>query len=155
VARGETRTAARLAAVQALYQMEASGCGILAALEDFENHWRGAELDEAEAHQTDITYFRSLLSGVVEHQRVLDPMIDDQLKEGWPLKRIDAVLRAILRVGVFELMKRKDVPTAVVINESVEIARSFFDADERKMVNALMDALAQSLRADELKAAQS
>ncbi len=143
------RAAARLGAVQALYQMDVSGKGLTDVLAEFESHWLGQEIEGDEYKPAETAFFRDVLSGVLEHQRVIDPMVDDALATGWPLKRIDSVMRAILRAGVYELRSRKDVPARVVIKEYVDVAGGFFGREEAGMINAVLDALARRLRADE------
>ena len=145
------RAAARLGAVQALYQMDVSGKGLTDVLAEFESHWLGQEIEGDEYKPAETAFFRDVLSGVLEHQRVIDPMVDDALATGWPLKRIDSVMRAILRAGVYELRNRKDVPARVVIKEYVDVAGGFFGREEAGMINAVLDTLARRLRADEFQ----
>jgi N utilization substance protein B len=151
MSRAERRSAARLAAVQALYQMEISGTGIVDVLAEFESHWMGREIEGVEYKPAEEAFFRDIVGGVVREQRKLDPQIDAALAEGWPLKRVDAILRAILRAGIYEISERPDVPPRVAISEYVDVAHAFLDRDEASMVNAVLDKLARELRADELK----
>ena len=144
------RSAARLAAVQALYQMDVSGKGVIDALAEFEAFWIGREVEGIAFQPSDSDFFRSILSGVVENQRPIDQRIDAALAAGWPLTRIEAVLRAILRAGAFELMFRKDVPVRVVISEYVDVAHGFYGEDEPGLVNAVLDAVAREVRPGEL-----
>ena len=144
------RSAARLAAVQALYQMEVSGKGIVDAMAEFEAHWIGREVEGIEFKPAETAFFRAILSGVVERQRTIDPLVDRVLSEGWPLTRVEAVLRAILRAGTFELAHKKDVPARVAINEYVEIAHGFYGDDEPRVVNGVLDAIAREVRPGEL-----
>lgn len=144
------RSAARLAAVQALYQMDVSGKGIVDALAEFEAFWLGREVEGLSFQPPDGTFFRDILSGVVEHQRPIDVGVDKALVEGWPLTRIDTVLRAILRAGAYELMFRKDVPARVVITEYVGVAQSFYSEDEPGLVNAVLDTMTREVRDGEL-----
>jgi N utilization substance protein B len=146
VKQANQRGAARLAAVQALYQMELSGTGVLEIVSEYENFRLGQEIDGEQYLKADPSWFRSIVSGVVRDQRALDPIIADSLIEGWPLSRLDATIRAILRAGVFEIIERKDVPTAVIVSEYVEIAHAFFQEDEPKLVNAVLDSVARKLR---------
>ena len=150
MAKPAERSAARLAAVQALYQMEVSGKGVIDALAEFEAFWIGREVEGVSFEPAENAFFRDILSGVVREQRPVDLKIDSALSAGWPLKRVEAVLRAILRAGAYELMFRKDVPARVVISEYVEVAHSFYAEDEPGLVNAVLDALAREVRAGEL-----
>ena len=143
------RGAARLAAVQALYQMDISGAGLNEILAEFESHWLGREVEGAQYLPAEAAFFRDIVSGVVRDQRILDPQIDEALERGWPLKRIEAVLRAALRAGVYELQKRRDVPARVVVSEYADVAAAFVERDETGMVNAVLDQLARKTRPDE------
>jgi N utilization substance protein B len=143
------RGAARLAAVQALYQMDVAGAGLNEILAEFESHWMGREVEGAQYLPAEAEFFRELVSGVVREQRGLDPLIDAALKAGWPLKRIETVLRAVLRAGAYELACRRDIPARVVVSEYVDIANAFVEADETGLVNAVLDELARRLRAGE------
>jgi N utilization substance protein B len=145
------RSAARLAAVQALYQMDVSGKSVIDALAEFEAFWIGREVEGIEFKPSDINFFRDILSGVVKNQRAIDVKIDKALSEGWPLKRIEAVLRAILRAGGYEMMFRKDVPARVVITEYVDVTHGFYGDDEPGLVNAVLDNLARDVRPGELE----
>ena len=144
------RSAARLAAVQALYQMEVSGKGVTDALAEFEAFWIGREVEGIAFKPAENAFFRDILAGVVREQRPVDVKIDAALADGWPLKRIEAVLRAILRAGAYELMFRKDVPARVAISEYVDVAHSFYSEDEPGLVNAVLDAIAREVRGNEL-----
>jgi N utilization substance protein B len=147
---GERRSAARLAAVQALYQMDLTGKGLDAIIMEFERHWMGKEIEEDQYKPADSTLFRLIVQGVLDRQKRIDPTIDELLASGWPLKRIENVMRAILRAGAWELMMAPDVPVKVVISEYVDIARAFFEKDETSMVNAVLDRLAREVRQGEL-----
>ena len=146
------RGAARLAAVQALYQMDMAGSGLNEILAEFESHWLGREVEGAQYLPAEAAFFRDVVSGVVRDQRLLDPMIDEALEKTWPLKRIEAVLRAALRAGVYELQYRRDVPARVVVSEYADVAAAFVERDETGMVNAVLDQLARKLRAEEFAA---
>jgi N utilization substance protein B len=143
------RGAARLAAVQALYQMDVAAKGLNEIFAEFESHWMGQEVDGSQYRPAEAAFFRDIVGGVVREQRELDPMIDAALAGGWPLKRIEALMRALLRAGVYELKHRADVPMRVVISEYVDVAHAFLDKDETGMVNAVLDQLGRRLRADE------
>jgi N utilization substance protein B len=146
------RGAARLAAVQALYQMDIAGAGIYEIFAEFESHWLGREVEGAEYLPAEAAFFRDVVSGVVREQRRLDPRIDAALASGWPLKRIEALLRAVLRAGAYELEHRKDVPARVVVAEYADVAGAFVDRDETGMVNAVLDQLARQSRGEEFAA---
>lgn len=146
------RGAARLAAVQALYQMDISGTGLNEILAQFESHWLGREVEGAQYLPAEAAFFRDIVAGVVRDQRALDPQIDEALAKGWPLKRIEAVLRAALRAGLYELENRRDVPARVVVSEYADVAAAFVERDETGMVNAVLDQLARKHRADEFTA---
>jgi N utilization substance protein B len=143
------RGAARLAAVQALYQLDIAGTTLPDVLAEFESFRLGREVDGEQYREADAAYFREIVAGVVHDQRTLDPAVHEALTPGWPLQRLDATLRAILRAGAYELTARPDVPGRVVVSEYVDIARAFFDADVAGMVNAVLDAMARKLRPDE------
>ena len=143
------RGAARLAAVQALYQMDIGGAGINDIFAEFESHWLGGEVEGDKYLPAEAAFFRDVVAGVVRDQARLDPLIDDALSKGWPLKRIDAILRAVLRAGSYELEHRKDVPGRVVVSEYVDVAHAFVDGDETGMVNAVLDQIARQFRPDE------
>ena len=143
------RGAARLAAVQALYQMDLAGTGLNEILAEFESHWLGREVEGAQYLPAEAAFFRDIVSGVVREQRKLDPLIDEALAKSWPLKRIEAVLRAALRAGAYELDHRRDVPARVVVSEYADVAAAFVERDETGMVNAVLDQLARTMRAAE------
>jgi len=143
------RGAARLAAVQALYQMDIAGTPLNDILAEFQSHWIGQEVDGSQYLPAEAAFFRSLVQGVLDDQRKLDPMIDKALQGGWPLKRVESLLRAVLRAGVFELSSRSDVPARVVVSEYADVAAAFVERDETGMVNAVLDQLARTMRAAE------
>jgi N utilization substance protein B len=146
MAKANERSGARLSVVQALYEMEISDKGVIEALAEFEAHWIGREVEGIDHPPAEVAFFRDLLRGVVEEQRAIDPQLDKALVQGWPLKRIEAVLRAILRGGAYELMFRPDVPARVVISEYVDVARSFYGGDEPGLINGVLDKVARFVR---------
>lgn len=140
------RSAARLAAVQALYQMDVAAKGLNEIFAEFESHWIGREVEGSQYLPAEAAFFRDIVAGVVGEQRRLDPLIDAALTKGWPLKRIEALLRAVLRAGAYELDRRPDVPARVVISEYVDVAGAFLDREETGMANAVLEDLARQLR---------
>jgi N utilization substance protein B len=151
MAKAAERSAARLAAVQALYEMEVSGKGLVETLAEFEAFWIGNEIEGEQYNSAEVSFFRDVLSGVLANQGPLDRLIDATLDRTWPLTRIDSVLRAILRAGAFELAKRLDIPARVAIKEYVDIGGAFFEREESGMINAVLDALARQVRAEEFE----
>lgn len=149
VRKANQRGAARLAAVQALYQMDVAGSGLNEIMAEFEKHWLGGEVEGVQFLPAEAAFFRDIVAGFVAAQSRLDPKIDAALAGGWPLARIDAVLRAVLRAAAYELERRSDVPARVVVTEYVDIAGAFAGATETGMVNAVLDQLAHELRAAE------
>jgi N utilization substance protein B len=149
VMKANRRGAARLAAVQALYQMDLSGTGITEIFAQFESHWIGREVEGEQYLPAEAAFFRDVVSGVLRDQIKIDPMIDKALAEGWPLKRIETILRAVLRAGTYELEHRADVPARVIISEYADVAHAFVEGDETGMVNGVLDHLARHLRPDE------
>jgi N utilization substance protein B len=145
------RSVARLAAVQALYQMEIAATSLPDILAEFESHGVGREADGENFAKAEAAHFRDLATGVVREQRTLDPMIDAALSKGWPLKRVESVLRAVLRAGAYELAFRPEIPARVVISEYVDVAAAFLDEEETGMVNAVLDALARQARGPEFQ----
>jgi N utilization substance protein B len=143
----DARSAARFAAVQALYQMELTGADSATVTEEFLTHRFGH--DDIVPGEPDEEFFAAILNGTPAHQAEIDAAIADCLAEGWRLKRVDSILRAILRAGAFELIARPEVPAKVVIDEYVELAHTFFSADEAAFANAALDRLARVKRAAE------
>lgn len=152
--RANKRGAARLAAVQALYQMDLAATPLNDILGQFEAHWMGQEVEGEKYLPAEANFFRDVVKGVVAEQRRLDPMIDAVLSKGWPLVRIETVLRAILRAGAYELDKKPEVPARVVISEYADVANAFVERDETGLVNAVLDQLARQLRASEFEGAR-
>ena len=143
------RGAARLAAVQALYQMDIGGAGINDIFAEFESHWLGNEVEGDQYLPAEEAFFRDIVAGVLRDQNKLDPLIDDALSKGWPLQRIEAILRAVMRAGAYELEHRRDIPARVIVSEYVDVAHAFVEGDETGMVNAVLDQIARQFRADE------
>ena len=143
----QARSVARLAAVQALYQMEVSGVGSEAVVREFVEHRFDVDMEGQTLAPADIDYFTGLVRGVVERQAEVDKAIIGRLAENWRLDRLDATARAILRAGAFELIARPEAPTEVVIDEYVEVAKAFFEGPEPGFINGALDGIARHERA--------
>lgn len=141
------RGAARLGAVQALYQMDMGEISLEQTLAGFAKNLLGQEVDGERYLPADVDYFSQIVKGVVAGQLEIDPMIDANLPDDWPVTRIDATLRAILRAACFELLKKRDIPAKVVISEYLDIARAFYDGDAPGLVNGVLDAVAKRVGA--------
>jgi N utilization substance protein B len=151
MSRALKRSAARMSAVQALYEMDITQKGINDVFAEFEAHWIGQPVDDdLEMRDAEISFFKDIVAGVIDHQKTIDQTIDNALAKGWPLVRIEVVLRAIMRAGVYELTRRKDVPPKVSISEYVDVTHAFYVGEEPGMVNAVLDHVARDVRADEL-----
>ena len=138
------RGSARLAAVQALYQMDVGEQTLEETLTQFESFRLGREVEGDQYLPADADYFKHIVRGVVTNQVKLDPIINTALQASWPMTRIDATLRALLRAGVFELTQRKDIPFKVVIREYVDVANAFYEDEVPGLVNGVLDAVARS-----------
>jgi len=144
--RATARSAARLAAVQALYQLDMEATPMARLLREFHQHRLGAEIDDDTFHEADIDFFDDVVSGVDARRDEIDALIEGRLASGWSLKRLDRTMIQILRAGSYELLARADVPVATVINEYLDVAHAFFDEKDVKFVNGLLDALAKEIR---------
>jgi len=145
-ARSRSRSAARLAAVQALYQQEMEGTPVARLLKEFHDHRLGAMIEDAQYHDAERDFFDDIVSGVDARRDELDALISSRLAEGWTLERLDRPMRALLRAGAYELLARPDVPVGSVINEYVDVAHAFYDKRESGFVNGLLDAIAKETR---------
>lgn len=145
--RSRSRSAARLAAVQALYQQDMEGTPLARLLHEFHEHRLGATIEEAEYHAAEQSFFDDVVSGVDQRREEIDGVIAARLAEGWSLERLDKPMKAILRAGTYELLARPDVPAASVISEYVDVAKAFYDRRESGFVNGLLDAVAREARA--------
>ncbi len=141
------RGAARLAAVQALYQMDVGRQSLEDTLAQFQTYNLGREIEGEQYLPADADFFGQIVRGVIKSQLDIDPTIDNALTDGWPVGRIDATLRAILRAATFELLRRRDIPPSVVITEYVDVAKAFYEDEAPKMVNGVLDTIAKSLAA--------
>ena len=144
--RSRFRSAARLAAVQALYQQEMEGTPLARLLHEFHEHRLGATIEDAQYHDAERDFFDDIVQGVCARREEIDGLIAGRLAEGWTLERLDRPMRAILRAGAYELIARTDVPVGSAISEYVDVAHAFYDKRESGFVNGLLDAIAKEVR---------
>lgn len=144
--RSKSRSAARLAAVQALYQLEMESTPISVLLHEFHQHRLGATIEDVTYADAEESFFDDVVSGVDQRRAEIDGLISARLSKGWSLERLDKPMRQILRAGSYELIARKDVPTGTVISEYVDVAHAFYDKREASFVNGLLDAVAKDVR---------
>ena len=146
-AKSQSRSAARLAAVQALYQMDMEKTPLARLLDEFHQHRLGKEIEEEQYADAEVAFFDDLVKGVDARRDEIDLMVSDRLAQGWSLARLDKTMVQILRCGTYELLARPDVPKAAAITEYVDVAHAFFEPREAKFVNGLLDAIARDVRA--------
>lgn len=144
--RSISRSAARLAAVQALYQQEMEGTPVARLIHEFHDHRLGATIEGDTYADAEQSFFDDLVAGADARRDEIDELIAARLAEGWSLERLDKPMKAILRAGAYELIARPDVPVATVISEYVDVADAFYDKREKGFVNGLLDAIAKSAR---------
>ena len=144
--RSRSRSAARLAAVQALYQQEMEQIPLPRLLHEFHEHRLGATIEDEQYHDAERDFFDDIVTGTDARRGDIDALISGRLAEGWTLERLDRPMRAILRAGAYELIARSDVPLASVISEYVDVAHAFYDKRESGFVNGLLDAIAKEAR---------
>jgi len=144
--RSRSRSAARLAAVQALYQQEMEGTPVPRLLKEFHDHRLGAIIEDEQYHGAEGDFFDDIVSGTDARKGEIDALISRRLAPGWTLERLDRPMRAILRAGAYELIARPDVPVGSVISEYVDVAHAFYDKRESGFVNGLLDAIAKEAR---------
>ena len=146
-ARSKARSAARLAAVQALYQLDMEAPSMAQLLDEFHRHRLGAEIEGDQYAEAEVAFFDDVVQGVSARKDEIDELLTSKLAAGWKIERLDKTMLQVLRAGTFELLARADVPTPTVITEYVDVAHAFFEAREAKFVNGLLDALAKVVRA--------
>jgi N utilization substance protein B len=146
-ARSRSRSAARLAAVQALYQHEMEGTPVPRLLKEFHDHRLGATIEDQHYHEAERDFFDDIVTGAEARREEIDALISQRLAAGWSIERLDRPMRAILRAGAYELIARADVPVGSVISEYVDVAHAFYDKSESRFVNGLLDAIAKEVRA--------
>ena len=142
----QARAAARLAAVQALYQHHMEGTVVTRLLDEFHQHRIGQEIEGEEYADADVAFFDDLVKGTVARRDEIDGVVAAKLAEGWALSRLDKTMLQVLRVGAYELMARPDISKATTISEYVDVAKAFFDDREAKFVNGVLDAVAKEVR---------
>ena len=145
-ARSRSRSAAGLAAVQALYQQDMEKIPLPTLLHEFHHHRLGATIEDVEYADAEVDFFDDIVSGVDARSDELDALIAGKLAQGWSLARLDKPMRQILRAGAYELVARIDVPTGTIISEYVDVANAFYDKREAAFVNGLLDAVAKDVR---------
>jgi N utilization substance protein B len=145
-ARSLSRSAARLAAVQALYQHEMEGTPRARLLDEFHQHRLGREIEDEQYAEADVDFFDDLVGGVLARREEIDALLSDRLAQGWSLARLDKTMLQILRAGAYELLARSDVPVGTAISEYVDVAHAFFEEREAKFVNGVLDAVAKAAR---------
>lgn len=145
--RTQARAAARLAAVQALYQLEMEGTPLAQLISEFHQHRLGAVIEEVEYADADRDFFDDIVKGVDARREEIDAIVASKLAEGWSIERLDKPMRQILRAGTYELMARRDVPTGAVISEYLDVTDAFYDKREKNFANGLLDAVARAVRA--------
>lgn len=144
--RSISRSAARLAAVQALYQLEMEGTPLAQLLHEFHEHRLGATIEDATYADAEQAFFDDLVTGANARRTEIDALVGGKLAEGWSIERLDRPMRALLRAGTYELLARPDVPVGTVINEYLDVAHAFYDKKEAGFVNGLLDAVAKDVR---------
>ena len=145
-ARSQSRSAARLAAVQALYQHRMEGTAQAKLLDEFHQHRLGREIEDEQYAEADVDLFDDVVSGTLARSEEIDRLLAERLAQGWTLARLDKTMLQILRAGAYELLARADVPTKSVISEYIDVAHAFFDEREAKFVNGILDAVAKVVR---------
>jgi transcription antitermination protein NusB len=144
--RSKSRSVARLAAVQALYQLDMEKSGIAKLLAEFHAHRLGAEIEDVQYAEAEVSFFDDIVSGVDARRTEVDALVESKLGAQWKIGRIDKTMLQILRAGTYELLARPDVPVATVIAEYIDVAHAFFDAKDAKFVNGLLDSVAKVTR---------
>jgi N utilization substance protein B len=146
MSRSKSRSAARLAAVQASYQRSMESTPVAQLLHEFHQHRLGATIEDVEYNEAEVAFFDDIVTGSIAREAELDAAIAARLSTGWSLDRLDKPMRALLRVATYELLARADVPVKTVINEYIDVADAFYDSREKGFVNGLLDAVAKDVR---------
>lgn len=141
--RSRARSAARLAAVQALYQQQMEGTALARLLDEFHQHRLGAEIEDMQFHDAEVAFFDDIVRGVDARRDEIDVLLSSRLSDNWTLARLDKTMLQILRAGTYELIARADITKGTAISEYVDVAKAFFDDREAKFVNGVLDAVAK------------
>ena len=144
--RSQSRSAARLAAVQALYQHQMEGTGAARLLDEFHQHRLGRAIEDDQYADADVDFFDDVVGGAIARREEIDALLSERLAEGWNLTRLDNTMLQILRAGAYELLARPDIPVGTAISEYVDVAHAFFEEREAKFVNGVLDAVARAVR---------
>lgn len=144
--RSQSRSVARLAAAQALYQHEMEGTPVAALIHEFHLHRLGATIEDAEYAGADVPFFDDVVKGALDRLAEVDAAITGKLAEGWSMERLDRTMKAILRAGTYELLARHDVPVGAIVSEYVDVAKAFFEGREPAFANGLLDAIGKDVR---------
>jgi N utilization substance protein B len=144
--KSSARSAARLAAVQALYQHEMEGTRLPTLLDEFHRHRLGAEIEDMQFNAAETAFFDDVVQGSIARREEIDALLASKLADGWKLERLDRTMLQLLRAGTYELLARADVPVATVIGEYLDVAHAFFDQREVKFANGVLDSVAKAAR---------
>ena len=144
--RSRRRSAARLAAVQALYQRQMEGTPLARLLDEFHQHRLGHEIEDEQYVRAEVEFFDDVVSGVIAREEEIDAQLAERLSSDWRLDRLDKTLLQILRAGAYELLARADVPTSAAISEYLDVTHAFFDKGDARFANGVLDAVAKAVR---------
>lgn len=144
--KSQARSAARLAAVQALYQQQMEKTALARLLNEFHQHRLGQEIEDEQYADAEVDFFDDIVSGVDARREEIDELLQSKLAQGWKIDRLDKTMVQILRCGAYELLARADVSKKVVISEYIDVAHAFFDDKEAKFVNGVLDSVAKAVR---------
>jgi N utilization substance protein B len=145
--RSRRRSAARLAAVQALYQHQMEGTPLARLLDEFHQHRLGQEIEDEQYVAAEVAFFDDVVAGVIAREEEIDALLAERLTNDWRLERLDKTLLQILRAGAYELIARADIPAGTTISEYLDVAHAFFEKGETKFINGVLDAVAKAVRA--------
>ena len=144
--RSRRRSAARLAAVQALYQRQMEGTPLAKLLDEFHQHRLGHEIEDEQYVRAEVEFFDDVVSGVIAREEEIDAALAARLTSDWRLERLDKTLLQILRAGAYELIARPDIPAGTIISEYLDVAHAFFEKGDTRIVNGVLDAVGKAVR---------